>query len=122
MLTPFDPEQHLEVVQAWSAAHGAPCVLETLPANGFISDAAAGWLYLTDSSVGFIEHFVTNPAASLRARHGSVGEIGDALVGVARGLGVRRLISMTAHRSIGRIMRRHGCLYLGPMHVFSLEV
>lgn len=122
MLTPWDPVQHLEVVRPWAAARGFDLRDDTLPAVGFLSDdAAVGWLYQTDSGVGLIESFVTNPAAPPKSRHAAVDEIGVALISEARHLGITRLLTMTPHRSIGRMAIRRGFTYLGPMHVLTLE-
>jgi hypothetical protein len=122
VLTPFDPEKHLETVRDWSAARGVALDPETLPRMGFITGAAVGWLYQTDSAVGFLEHFITNPKAPAKDRHRGVDAIGLALIEKARGLGLRSLVSMTSHRSIGRMMVRRGFVYSGPMHVLRREV
>jgi hypothetical protein len=123
MLTPWDPEQHLEMAQAWAAVRGVDLRDDILPRVGFISDGAAvGWLYQTDSGVGYLETFVTNPSAPLRSRARAIDEVGMALISAARRLGITRLVTMTAHKSIGRMCIRRGFGYAGPMHILQLEV
>jgi hypothetical protein len=122
MLTPWDPAKHLGMVQGWAQARGVTLDALELPANGLVSEAAAGWLFLTDSAVGLLESFVTNPDVPARDRHRDVDAIGLALIEQSRGLGVKRLITMTTHRSIGRMMVRRGFSYSGPMHVLGMGV
>lgn len=121
-MAPFNASTDLERVQGWAAARGVDLRPYDLPRTGFVTDAAAGWLYRTDSGVAFLETFITNPAAPARERHRDIDEIGLALIETARLLGAKRLVSMTTHRSIGRMMVRRGFTYTGPMHVLRLEV
>jgi hypothetical protein len=124
MVQPFDPAQHLAEVTAWRGSRGDPTfTADILPRVGFIEPGvAAGWMYQTDSRVGFLEEFVTNPKASGKARHAAVDEIGLALIAHAKSLGLLRLFVHTAHRSIGRMCIRRGFAYRGPSHVLSVEV
>ena len=110
MLVPWSAMEHLEDVQAWAALHGsAPQDPEMLPAVGLVEPGvAAGWLYQTDAKVGLLEQFVTNPMASAKARHRAVTHIGLGLITLARSLGLRRVVTMTAQRSIGRMSIRNG--------------
>ena len=123
MLAPFDPEQHMSAVASWAAARGVELREDILPPTGFVSDdAAAGWLYLTDSGLGLVESFVTNPDAPAKARARAVVEVGEALIAQAKHLGLTRLVITTGHRAMGREAMRHGFAYCGPMHVLYLEV
>lgn len=122
-MVPYDASAHLGAVSEWSQAQGTGAVeAGHLPRCGFVVDGvAAGWLYRTDSGLGLIEHFITNPSAPLKARHAAVNQIGEAIIEEAKRLGISRLLTMTPHRSIGRMAIRHGFQYLGPMHVLTLE-
>ena len=123
MLTPWDPEQHFDKAVAWASARGVELRDDIIPRIGFVSDdAAIGWLYQTDSGLGLLETFVTNPEATPKARHAAVDEVGVALIEEAKHLGITRLVTMTSHRSIGRMCLRRGFSYSGPMHVLRLEV
>ena len=124
MIVPFDIDAHLGEVNGWSIARGeALTTPEMLPKVGFIVEGvAAGWLYQTDSALGIIENFVTNPEAPARRRWVAVDELATALERHAKSLGIQALKITTGHRSIGRIAIRHGCAYLGPAHVLSKEV
>lgn len=123
MLSPWDPDQHLGMVQNWAKARDVDLRVEDLPRIGFLANGAAvGWLYQTDSGVGYLETFITNPNVSPRERARAVDEVATALIHQARGLGLTKLVSMTGHRSIGRMAIRHGFAYAGPMHVLRMEV
>jgi hypothetical protein len=124
MLAPFDPVQHMEAAQRWAVAQGiAPLVPEILPRVGVVEPGVAvGWLYQTDSRVGLLEEFITNPKASSKSRHAAVDEIGLALLARAKELGLVRVIIHTSHRSIARMCIRRGFTYRGPAHLLSVEV
>jgi hypothetical protein len=124
MLVPWSALEHLEDVQAWAALQGeAEQDPEMLPSIGLVAPGVAvGWLYQTDAKVGLLEQFVTNPLAPARERHEAVTAIGLGLIAQARSLGLRRIVTMTRARSIGRMSLRNGFTYDGPMHVLSLEV
>jgi hypothetical protein len=83
---------------------------------------AVGWLYQTDSGVGLLEQFVTNPKAPGKDRHAAVDEIGLALLAEAKRLGLSRVLLHTSHRSIARMCLRRGFTYRGPTHLLSVEV
>lgn len=122
MLTPWSERDHLGKVQEWAEGHGVRLDADTLPSIGYLAnDAAAGWLFLTDSRIGLMESFVTNPKAPLRLRRSSLDEVGAAIIEKAHALGITRLITMTPHRALGSMAIRRGFTYLGPMHVLTLE-
>lgn len=124
MVAPFNIDAHLGDVQRWAIQQGVePPAPDILPAVGLmVPDVAAGWLYQTDSRVGFLEYFLTNPLAPLVARHTAISAIAVELIAKAKALGLARVVSMTSHRSIGRISMRLGFSYIGPMHLLRLEV
>jgi hypothetical protein len=124
MLRPFDPDEHLTSVRAWGVAQGiAPLTLDLLPSVGFIEPGVAvGWMYQTDSRIGFLDEFITNPVASGKSRRTAVDAIGLALIAHAKQGGMLRLFVHTAHRSIGRMCIRRGFAYRGPSHILSMEV
>jgi hypothetical protein len=124
MLTPFDPGEHLLTVSAWATAQGIEALVPAiLPRVGVVEPGvAAGWLYQTDSGIGLLEQFVTNPDASGKARHAAVDAIGLELLSRAKDLGLTRVILHTSHRSIARMCIRRGFEYRGPTHLLSVEV
>ena len=124
MIVPFDADAHLGEVNEWNRAQRVPAVAPTmLPRVGFIvPGVAVGWLYQTDSAMGLIENFVTNPGAPRRDRWEAISEIALALAHHAKSVGIQALKITTGHRSLGRIAIRHGCVYQGPAHVLSKEV
>jgi hypothetical protein len=124
MLVPWSAIEHLEDVQAWAVLQGVlPQEPDMLPVVGLVEPGVAvGWLYQTDAKVGLLEQFVTNPQACAKARHRAVTEIGLGLVAKAKELGLRRVVTMTPQRSIGRMSIRNGFAYEGPMHVLSREI
>jgi hypothetical protein len=114
----------MEAINAWLAAHRrAPVTRDALPATGIIEPGvAAGFVFRTDSSIGFIHGLVTNPDASLRARHAAIHRIMKVLVEVARGLGIRHLLTWSDNPSAVRRAVAHGGVIIGPATIVGKEL
>lgn len=91
-------------------ARGAPSPdVEMLPANGWIEPkVAAGFMYLTDSRLGIVEHVVTHPEATPEARHQAL----DMIIGNAHLLAseqnIRWLVAWFKDEGIASRAQRHG--------------
>jgi hypothetical protein len=83
-MRPFELSDLAEL-NSWYRARGdQPISIELLPPTGFIEPGvAAGFLYLTNSSLALIEGFVSNPAASSEARHQALSAITAAILDLA---------------------------------------
>lgn len=84
---------------------------------------ACGWLYETDSDVVILEGFVTNPKATLRARHRAVDAIAGCLLEHARGTGAKRVLASFQSSGISKIAKkRHGMRSIGLHELMAREV
>ena len=83
--------------------------LEMLPAHGLIEPrVAAGFMYLTDSRLGIVEHIVTHPDAPSDARHHAL----DLIIGnahlVAADQNIKWLVAWLKDEGIAARAQRHG--------------
>lgn len=95
----------LDRINAWLDEHGKPGTLtETeIPSVGLIvEDTAAGFLYITDSSVAFLENFVSNPKAQKRQVREAIDEIIKRLMIFAHEAGISRLVGITTKQSMAK--------------------
>lgn len=95
----------VELLNGWLDGHGKPANLteNELPAVGLIvDDVAAGFLYVTDSSVAFLENFVSNPKAPKRKVREAVDEIIKRLMIFAHEAGISRLVGLTTRKSMAK--------------------
>jgi hypothetical protein len=117
-------ESDLEDIGAWYVAHGLKAPpRELLPANGLVvPGVAAGFLYSTDSGLGLLEGFVTNPAASARARAEAVDAIADELEAVAGRLKMTQLIALVSSKGVERLAKRRGWKLAGNYPLVTQEV
>lgn len=82
---------------------------EMLPTHGWIEPGvAAGFMYLTDSRLGIVEHIVTHPDAPSDARHSALDMIIDKAHLLAAEQGVRWLVAWLKDEGIASRARRHG--------------
>lgn len=98
------------MLDAWLAARDLPSVpSHSLPVTGFIVPGiAAGFLYRTDSSIGILDGYVSNPHVSAMARDGALDAVTAALISKAKELGVKYLQCQTKIPSIEARAIRHG--------------
>ena len=84
----------LATINEWHAARGQlPAPREMLPVVGCIVDGVAcGFVYRTDSAIGFLDGFVTNPEASSEARHAGLAAVMRALEDECRTSGIRVIV------------------------------
>lgn len=94
----------------WYEVRGTPAPRYTsFPAIGMIEDeVAAGFLYRTDSDIGWLEGYISNPAAELRRRTDALTLLTAALLEEARSRGVRTVVALAKTRGIERLSSRFG--------------
>lgn len=94
-----------------------------LPPIGFIVDeVAAGFLFLTDGNVGFLETFITNPYAPSEKRNIAILDIFTALRERAIERGIHRLFALTADDSIKKRAQLYGFSSLGMFELFEMDL
>jgi hypothetical protein len=111
-------------MNGWYEAHGKPPVdFMALPAFGLIEEGlAAGFLYMTDSTLGLLEGFVTNPEAPMVERSKALERILHSLVEEAERLGVKTLVGLCAAESVVKLGLRNGFRHLGQYEMVAKEV
>lgn len=91
-----------------------------LPKVGMIEDGvAAGFLVQTDSSVAFLEFFVSNPAAGRKKRKRSLDSIADELVKVARSFKFKMIQAGTNLGATQMTALGAGLKFSGMVSMFS---
>lgn len=123
MIRPFIASD-LSEINGWYAAHGRSGVAaHQIPETGrVVPGVAAGFLYVTDSSIGFLDGYVTNRERRLRERSAAVDEITESLLVEARELGCRHVVAICMSRGVSRRARKHGLRDIGPAMIAAREV
>lgn len=100
--------------QAWREHWGwQQADLECLPQNGIMVHEAGnplvmGFIYRTDSKVGFLTGILANPEVSPLKRGKALLFFGKAATGGARELGLKELIGWTENASVARVNQVEG--------------
>lgn len=117
-------EHDLGTINGWMKGHDKRgFVAEELPTIGFIVDGvAAAFLYQTDSSVGILENFVSNPEASPQQVASALDKIVKELKFAASKEGIDRLLVFSKVRSIGKRIGRLGFELKGNWQGYAAEV
>ncbi len=112
MLERWHPERHLALVHEWTRLRGlGPDAgdVSLLPPTGFLADGiVAGFIFLTNSRVGFIDSFVSDPRATKEARGAAIEEIMGAIVKDAREMGLHALAGSICIPSLAAHVERCG--------------
>lgn len=93
------------------------------PPIGFIVEGiAAGFLYLTDSSIAIIDGYISNPETDSKTRSDALNAITEALIGFAKSHGVKRLKCDSQSEAIKKRALSHGFTLVGVYDSFTLEL
>jgi hypothetical protein len=84
-----------------------------------VDDTAAGFLYLTNSKVAYLDCFVSNPNAPKEQRHNAFEEIVSTLLRDADRCGVKLIVCQTKHKAIERLTEKFGFKGTGEERVYS---
>lgn len=123
MIREFLPSD-LPEINRWFAARGAAELeLRHLPETGFISPGvAAGFLYLTDSSIALLESYVSSPSAGLKDRSRAIDAITAALLAEAKRREVSNVVAICATRGIERRAQKFGMQVIGTYAMASRRI
>lgn len=115
---PVEIKDH-NTINLWQNAHGLARLEEHLfPSVGYIvENVAAGFLYQTDSSLCFIDGYISNPASDKAERREAFDQITDNVIRTARDHGFRNILAYTQHPEI---MKRCVRYQFAPKGVYSL--
>jgi hypothetical protein len=119
----FDQEA-FEEVNAWNRARGhREWTAEELPSMGMmVPGVAAGFMYQTDSTVAFLENFISNPEAKASEVSEAIDELVDFFRSQAKNLDIQRLVIFSKKRSIGKRAQKLGFSHVGEWQGYRAEV
>lgn len=103
-------EEDYGLLSGWweSRGWGIPA-LRTLPQTGFIvNDCVAGFLYTTDSTIGWVEWIISDPKAEGSNRDRSLDVLMGLLIEAGEMLGCDLLFTSLEHASLIERYKRHG--------------
>lgn len=110
----FDFQKDYPAIVGWWQTHGFPPVPEAmLPVHGLMVEVdglplAAGFVYRTDSLMGWMEFLVSNPDAGIKIRSVALDTLIDGLTRVAKELGIQHMITTTNRSGLVRRLEKNG--------------
>lgn len=112
------------MIEAWYRAQMEPVPpLDLLPKNGFIvEDICAGFLYLTDSRLGIIDLYISNPDISKDYRDKALNLVTIEIINKAKEYNCRVLMATSNIAAVKRRTEFHGFKYAGETSVYSKEI
>lgn len=109
-ITQFNYEQHSSEVNRWGEKHSFPLpTKDFLPETGLVvEDAAAGFVYLTNSKISWIEWVFSNPDKTIAERAQALDTLMSTLEKIAIAHGMRVVLSSAAGEAFKDILERNG--------------
>ena len=105
----YVPELHYKMVAEWWEKQGRQVPFSWLPATGFVvQDLAAGFLYTTDSQIGFFEMLTKNPEAGQQEVNRALDAIVGAIMEEAKSKEMKAVVGLTGELSVAQRARKHG--------------
>jgi hypothetical protein len=123
MVKRYRAEDYPDLVDLYQS-HGLAAPSERhLPTIGLIAPGvAAGFLYLTDSTIGIIDNFVTHKQAEREARNAALDEIVRILLDAAKGADCSVVKCDTQIYAIKQRATAHGFDCVGSYQVFVRSI
>lgn len=119
-LVRWNAQKHLPLVHEWTRLRGlGPDAgdVSLLPPTGFVADdIVAGFLFVTNCALGFMDSFVSDPRATKEARGVAIDQIMVAIVADAREMGLHALSGAISVPSLAAHIARHGFTTLAGCH------
>lgn len=111
----FQPEDHAEICEWWKHYDWQPVQIELLPNIGFVIEhdgvnIVAGWLYQTDSKIGWIEWIISNPKAPHREKTVAIDLLLKAIIDAAHIVGMKAIFGSLKHKGLMRKYEGFGFL------------
>lgn len=103
-------DEHFEEIRSWLSGYGIdPLPREFFPPTTFVVPGiAAVSLYLTDSSMAYLERLIGNPGIDKQLRDRGLDIVMDHAADVAAEAGARLLVSTTQAPAVTARFERHG--------------
>lgn len=121
-------QQEYDIVCHWWARQGRAIVLrEALPETGLMvlgeddTPLAAGWIYNSNSNMGFFGWSTTNPDATARARHTALKHLEGTASALAPEMGISVLCAFSGGGGWSRILKKRGWIDSMVKHDFLLK-
>lgn len=112
-LIPYNPEFH-PVIATWWESHEWPVIpIEALPATGRIATNDRGemvcavWLYRTDSTIAWLDFYISDPRASKTEVSEGLDLIIEELSLIAKDNGFHSIFTSLGHRGLLRRLGKH---------------
>src|SRR6478609_4128412 len=108
MIEPFRYSQHAEMVSKWGDKYKFPLPpYQFLPNRGYVvDDTACGFLYNTDSRLGWIEWVFANPEKTAEERKRCLDILFKTLIETAKELGMEAIFSAASHEGYREVLKR----------------
>ncbi len=120
MLERWNVTKHLPLVHEWSRLRKlGPDAgdVSLLPPTGFVADGiVAGFFFVTNSKLGFIDSFVSDPRSTKAERGKAIVEIMAAIVDDAREMGLHALAGAISVPSLAKHVARCGFTVMPGCH------
>jgi hypothetical protein len=115
-LEPWDPERHFSLIAQWLRRWGINYDQDPsyYPMVGFVAaEAAAGFLYTTGTSMGYLDSFVSDPHVPKDVRSIAIDMVIQALIEEAPKHGVKTLTALSENPRLILRAETHGFKVLG---------
>lgn len=106
----FEYDKHYEEANSWGRKHNFPLPgREYLPDIGFVVPGlAVGFLYTSNSKIGWVEWVFGNPEASKDDRAQAIDLVIKLIEYCAKDLGIEALFSSSGSPAYQSVLERHG--------------
>jgi hypothetical protein len=123
-LEKFSFDEHFEEITRWFTHWGLMSPKrEMLSSNGIIvRDIACGFLYLTDSSMAFLDFYISNPKSKKEDRAKALSMITKNLIAWAKEYGVTNLLANSQIKTIQNLAVENGFQPYGLSLTFMKEL
>jgi len=113
-------EEHIPEINSWYCQRGMETLSKHLfPDVGFIvRGVGAGFIYQTDSSLCFLDGYISNPESTKEHRKDSFDKITHALILTAKDHGFRSILAYTQNPEISKRCERFGFGLRGTYNLF----
>ena len=120
---PYSKDDYPTLVK-WYLARGLPLPpRDLMPETGFIiDDVCAGFLYLTDSKLALIDHYISNPNELAAVRDRALDTLTEELVREAKQWGCKGILITTALDKVGDRAEKHGFNFVGDVSAYFKEL
>lgn len=120
----FDKEKHYGEICEWFSKRNLIIPKSSmLSTNGVIvSDVAAGFLYVTDSSIAFLDYYISNPQSSDKKRAKALEIITMNLQMWAKEMEITHLMANSQIKSIQKLALDNDFKSYGFSHTFMKEL